>query len=56
MLKEVVKVYDCFRKGIHKVPFNEDRSSFLPIMAHDKVVQLIVKSRMLAKTIVMVAH
>lgn len=50
----VAKVSDCWWKGIWKVPFNEDRRSFLDAMAHDKVLQVIAKVRMFPKMVLMV--
>ena len=38
---------DCCGEGVFKVSFNKYRSGSLDTMAHDKVVQLVEKARVL---------
>ena len=47
---------DCCGEGVFKVAFNKHRSSSLDTMAHDKVLQIVEKARVLAEHVIMVSH
>ena len=47
---------DCCGEGVFKVEFKKHGSNSLAMMVHDKVVQVVAKSRVLAEPVIMVSH